>query len=189
MNNIAVAATSLVTPADQSRYQFGPRFGRLDPVCQLGLTAVEALGMKLEARAAVGVIVATQAGSLSTDAQYWRTRNEPGGASPTLFVYTLPSSLVGEIAIRHGLTGPNLCLLGGRSDVLREAGEWLQHGEATAVVCVDCDVVTAPAGALAGLPVVASACAALLVRGTGALLTENDRDLKTLCARLRHPVS
>jgi 3-oxoacyl-(acyl-carrier-protein) synthase len=182
---ISVIATSSVTPADTSRFQFGMRFGRLDPVCQLGLTAVEALGVKFGSRADIGVIVATNAGSLTTDVQYWQTRNEPGGVSPALFVYTLPSSVIGEIAIRHGLTGPNLCLLGGRSELLAEATAWLRHGEATACVCVDCDVVTPVAGDLAGVPVVAQARAAFLQRGsTGTPLLENDRDLRSLCARL-----
>jgi 3-oxoacyl-(acyl-carrier-protein) synthase len=190
MSNLTVAATSIVTPADVSRFQFGSRFGRLDPVCQLGMTAVEALGIKFGSRAAIGVLAATNAGSLATDVQYWRTRNEPGGVSPSLFVYTLPSSLIGEIAIRHGLTGPNLCLIGGSADLLAEAVDWLRHGEATACLCIDCDVVTAVAGAVAGVPVEARACAAFLQRGgSGAALTENDRDLKMLCARLRHPVS
>ncbi|MCG3147546.1 MAG: hypothetical protein PCFJNLEI_00986 [Verrucomicrobiae bacterium] len=186
MSNIAVVATSSVTPADVSRYQFGSRFGRMDPVCQLGLTAVEALGVKFGSRADIGVIVATNAGSLTTDVQYWRTRNEPGGVSPSLFIYTLPSSVTGEIAIRHGLTGPNLCLLGGCDQVLGEAAEWLRHGEATGCVCVECDVVATDAGELAGVPVVARAWAAFLQRGGGGIpLTENDRDLRSLCARVR----
>ena len=164
------------------------RFGRLDPVCQLGLAAVEALGIEFtkQPRAEIAVCVATQAGSLSTDVQYWRTRNEPGGASPSLFVYTLPSSLVGEIAIRHGLTGPNLCFLGDGGELLDEAADLIGRGEATACVCVCCDVVSLLAAATVGLPAEARACAAYLQHGgAGHVLSENDRDLISLCARLR----
>jgi len=188
MSDLVIAATSIVTPADVSRFQFGMRFGRLDPVCQLGLTAVEALGIEFtkQPRAEIGVCVGTKTGSLSTDVQYWRTRNEPGGASPSLFVYTLPSSLIGEIAIRYGLTGPNLCLLGGGDELLVEAADWLRRGEATGCVVVECDVLTAPAAETVQLPASACACAAFLqCGGQGRVLAENDRDLRSLCARVR----
>ena len=137
-------------------------------------------------RAEVAICVATNAGSLSTDLHFWQTRGEPGGASPSLFVYTLPSSIIGEISIRHGLTGPNLCLMGGSGDLLAEAGDWLHRGEAAACVCVSCEVVTSPAAALVQLPAASTACAAYLQRGVaGHHLAENDRDLISLCAKLR----
>ena len=134
MDDFVVKAASAVRPADLNRFQFGPRFGRLDLACQLGLTAVEALSIDWanEPRTEVSVCVTTNTGSLSTDVQYWQGRNQPGGASPTLFAYTLPSSVLGEIAIRHGLTGPNLCLLGGNQTILSEARDWLRSGEAAA---------------------------------------------------------
>src|SRR5436309_13900934 len=92
MTDLVVTASSIVTPTDVSRFQFGMRFGRLDPVCQLGLAAVEALRIDFarQPRAEIAICAATDAGSLSTDVQFWQTRNEPGGASPTLFAYTLP---------------------------------------------------------------------------------------------------
>jgi 3-oxoacyl-(acyl-carrier-protein) synthase len=188
MTNLVITANSVVTPVDVSRFQFGMRFGRLDPACQLGLTAVEALGIDFtnQPRADIAVCVATNAGSLSTDVQYWRTRHETGGASPSLFVYTLPSSLVGEIAIRHGLTGPNLCFLGDGGELLDEAADLLRRSEAAACLCVCCDVVTSLAAETVGLPSEARACAAYLQHGgAGHVLTENDRDLISLCARLR----
>jgi hypothetical protein len=104
-----------------------------------------------------------------------------------LFVYTLPSSVIGEIAIRHGLTGPNLCLMGGSGELLAEASDMLRKGEAAACVCVYCDVVTPLAAETLHFPPQSSACAAYLQRsGTGRhTLTENDRDFISLCARLR----
>ena len=167
MSDLVIAAASLVTPADVSRFQFGMRFGRLDPVCQLGLTAVEALGVDFtkQPRAEIGVCLETKTGSLFTDVQYWRSRNEPGGASPSLFVYTLPSSLIGEIAIRYGLTGPDLCLMGGPDELLPEASDWLRRGEAQACVVVYCDVLTAPAAGAVELPATARAGAVFLQRG------------------------
>ena len=189
MSDIVIAASSVVTAEDVSRFQMGKRFGRLDPLCQLGLTAVEDLGIDFstQPRADIGICVATDAGSLSTDVQYWRTRNEPGGASPTLFVFTLPSSIIGEIAIRHGLTGPNLCLTGGKGELLTEAGDMIRRGEAAACVCLACDVITALAAETFQLRPESRACAVFLQRGGHGLhaLTENDRDIILLCDKLR----
>ena len=86
----------------------------MDLMSQLALLAVEALGFSFEAwpRDRVGICMAAAAGSLSTDLDYWNGRNNVGGPSPTLFTYTLPSAPIGEIAIRHQLTGPNLCFVG-----------------------------------------------------------------------------
>ncbi len=188
MANLVITAASIVTPDDLNRFQFGMRFGRLDSVCQLGLAAVEALGIDFasQPRDQVGICVATDNGSLSTDVEYWRRRNEPGGASPSLFVYTLPSMVIGEIAIRHGLTGPTLCLMGGSDGLLTEAADMLRRDEATACICVYCDVVSALAAETIHLPATARACAVYLQRGVQGLhvLAANDRDIIPLCAKL-----
>jgi 3-oxoacyl-(acyl-carrier-protein) synthase len=188
MADIVITAASVVAPQDVGRFRFGIRFGRLDPFCQLGLVAVEALGIDFstQPRSEVAICVATNAGSLSTDVQYWQSRNEPGGVSPTLFVYTLPSTVIGEIAIRHGLTGPDLCLIGGSAELLDEAADLLRRNEAAVCLAVYCDVVSSLAAETIRLRAEARACAAYLQRGGsgGYTLTKNDRDMISLCARL-----
>src|SRR2546422_8449410 len=134
MTELVVTAASRVTDADvrTAGTRLGTRFGRLDLASQLSLLAVEALGSPWKSlpREHIGLCLAAWAGSLSTDLEYWRRRDEAGGPSPTLFAYTLPSAALGEVAIRHRLTGPNLCFVGGDDWVLSEAADWIRRGEA-----------------------------------------------------------
>ena len=102
MDNVVISAASTVTDADLSTAKMGSRFGRMDLLSQLALLSVESLGMDFEMvdRSRIGVCMSVSAGSLATDIEYWKGRKEVGGPSPTLFAYTLPSSAIGEIAIR-----------------------------------------------------------------------------------------
>src|SRR5436190_8953297 len=113
MDNFVITSASQVNGADVRNARLGARFGRMDLMSQLVLLAVERLGVDFEARPRerIGICLATHAGSVSTDVEYWKGRNTAGGLSPTLFTYTLPSAAIGEIAIRHRLTGPNLCFV------------------------------------------------------------------------------
>ncbi len=187
MDNLIIAAASRVSEADLPMARLGKRFGRLDLASQLVLLAVEMLGIDFDTqrRDRVGICLAARAGSLATDLEFWRGRDAVGGPSPTLFAYTLPSMAIGEIAIRHRLTGPNLCVVG--SDVvLAGAVDWLRRGEAEACVCVACEVVTPALAGLIGVPPVATAAAVYVQRGGVGLRVweENDRDIASLCAVL-----
>jgi hypothetical protein len=108
-----------------------PRFSRMDGLSRIGLMAVELLGVdwSLRDRDGVGVCVETRLGSLATDVRFLET------LSPSVFTYTLPSTVIGEICIRHRLRGPVLCLLpgaeAGGSRGVEAAGEWLRRSEAT----------------------------------------------------------
>jgi hypothetical protein len=119
----------------------------------------------------MGVCLGTLAGSLSVDVAFWKSIANPGGPAPALFTYTLPSTLIGEVCIRYGLKGPNLCLMLSPSDsgrLLRETAGWLQRGEASAGLCLFADAVdrdAAPAGEATGAGRAgAFACALLLER-------------------------
>jgi len=187
MDKLVVTAASRVTEADVRAAKLGSRFGRLDLSSQLALLAVEALGLDFDAhrRDRVGICLAARAGSLSTDVEYWSGRGNAGGPSPTLFAYTLPSAAIGEIAIRHRLTGPNLCMVGGNTGLLAEAVELFRSGETDSCLCVECNVITPALAAILGTPATALACALYVVRGgAGRALGENDRDIESLCALL-----
>src|SRR5580692_10117366 len=110
MDKIIITAKTQVTEADLKSVRLGMRFGRLDLSSQLALMAVESLDLDFGkfSRDRIAICLAARAGSLSTDFVYWQGRDAVGGPSPTLFAYTLPSAAIGEIAIRHRLTGPNL---------------------------------------------------------------------------------
>ncbi|MBT3191327.1 MAG: hypothetical protein HN341_02105 [Verrucomicrobia bacterium] len=124
-----------------------PRFGRMDLLSRLGLMAVELLGVDFAARSdderrETGVALLTPTGSLSTDLAFLRD------ISPSTFVYTLPSSVVGEMCIRHRLQGPQLCLTSGSSGgrtILDEAAERIHLGEARAMLCLACEARSADA--------------------------------------------
>jgi hypothetical protein len=118
----------------------GSRFGRMDVLSRLGLMAVELLNVDFEAmeparRDAVGVCAETRSGCTVTDARFLQT------PLASTFAYTLPSTVLGEICIRHRLRGPVMCALpvAGQGGCLETALGWLEGGEATACVCVGCD--------------------------------------------------
>ena len=98
---------------------------------------------------------------------------------------------IGEIAIRHRLTGPNLCLVGVNTGLLAEAVQLIRGGEAESCLCVSCDVISPALAQLTHLPATARACALFLQRhGAGLhVLRENDRDIESLCAVLCVPPS
>jgi len=193
MDKLVVAAASVVSEADARAARLGTRFGRLDLASRLALLAVESLRVNFDAqpRDRAGICLATRAGSLPTDIDYWDGRDAPGGPSPTLFAYTLPSAAIGEIAIRHRLTGPSLCMVGENTGALAEAVELMRRGEAEACLCVECNLVTPALAELIQLPPAARAWALFLRRSGEGLraLRENDRDVESLCVLLCPPKS
>jgi 3-oxoacyl-(acyl-carrier-protein) synthase len=185
MNKVVISAANTVTIADIATAKMGSRFGRMDLLSQLALLSVESLGIDFETMdgSRIGVCMSVCAGSLSTDIEYWKGQKDIGGPSPTLFAYTLPSSAIGEIAIRYRLTGPNLCFVGTDAMLVPEARDLIERNEADGCVCVACNVITAAASGLIRTPPRAHARAAFLTRGVnGFALEENHRDMESLCA-------
>jgi hypothetical protein len=91
-----------------------PKFYKMDNQCKLGLMAAELLlkdGTFLGRYAGeeVGVVLSNAVSSEDADAQYFRTIADPAEyfPSPALFVYTLASTVTGEICIRHQFKGEN----------------------------------------------------------------------------------
>ncbi len=185
MAKVVVSAASTVTDADLPTAKMGSRFGRMDLLSQLALLSVESLGLHFQAldRSRIGVCMSVSAGSLATDIDYWKGRKDVGGPSPTLFAYTLPSSAIGEIAIRYRLTGPNLCFVGTDAMLLAEARDLIDRNEVDGCLCVVCNAITPAVSELLHVPARALARAAFLSRGTnGFPLEENHRDIESLCA-------
>jgi 3-oxoacyl-[acyl-carrier-protein] synthase II len=93
-------------------------FGRLDDVSRLTLAAVSlalrdgAVDPAPENKLNIGIVGAAAAGSLVTDREYFADYLANGRklSRANLFIYTLPSSSLGEAAIHFGLTGPLLYL-------------------------------------------------------------------------------
>lgn len=96
-----------------------PRFYKMDALSKLGWLAAEVLlkdNFKTEnyRPEEVGIVLANANSSLDTDIKYFDTVKEI--ASPSLFVYTLPSIMIGEIGIRNNFKGESAFFVSERYD-------------------------------------------------------------------------
>lgn len=87
-----------------------PKFYKMDNVCKLGWLASEILLKDSFAHTdykpeEVGIVLANANSSLDTDLKYFESTKDY--ASPSLFVYTLPNIVMGEICIRNRFKGEN----------------------------------------------------------------------------------
>lgn len=100
------------------------------------LTSAEGVG-----RDSTGVVLGTTSGSAQTQFDFTReslTRTKPYRVNPALMPFALMNSAAGQVAIRHGLTGPNTTIAGGRLSglsTLRYGARLLATGRADAVLC------------------------------------------------------
>jgi 3-oxoacyl-(acyl-carrier-protein) synthase len=122
-------------------------FRRLDPASRMLVLACEALGLDRlltpAQREATALVVATTVGCLDADRQFARSLGGEMLDAP-IFPYTLPSTCVGEVALRHGLRGISICLStapGTGDEAFAEAVRLLATGEAEAVVAATVDVL------------------------------------------------
>jgi hypothetical protein len=157
MGAVMLARASLFLPSEAALP--GPA-GRMDRLCGLSVcVADQVLGppgagllpaLHLDPTR-VGVAVGTAHGCHKIDEAYYRgvlaAGGQLAGASPRLFVYTLPSSPAGEVSIRHGLRGPGLAEVSGATaglGALAEALYLLDSGQAEAMLL--CAVDEPPSG-------------------------------------------
>lgn len=121
-----------------------PEFRRLDPLSRFCCLAVEAArpGDHLDEaqRRDTAVVLASTLGCLHADVRFAAGLEREAEIEPAVFPYTLPSTCLGDVAIRHRLTGPTLCLAAEDRDEqvgLREAARLLALEEASAaLVCL-----------------------------------------------------
>lgn len=122
-----------------------PDFRRLDRLSRILAIAVEACNLDAEMlpepqRARTALLLATSTGCLTADLRFEASLHAANGIEPAVFPFTLPSTCLGEIAIRHRLTGPTVCLsvqAGDENEGIVLAEEILGAGEAgAALVCV-----------------------------------------------------
>ena len=89
-----------------------PKFHKMDNLCKLGFLSVELLlrdkdpGQKYPGDE-IGIILMNSASSLDTDRRHQDTLSDRENyfPSPSIFVYTLPNVVIGEICIRHKFYG------------------------------------------------------------------------------------
>ena len=121
-----------------------PEFRRLDPLSRFCCLAVEAMGLDRALSPALrprtALVLATTLGCLHADLRFAKGLAKGAQVEPAVFPYTLPSTPLGELAIRHRIAGPTLCLsveAGGEPLGVGEARALVEMGEAdAAVVCL-----------------------------------------------------
>jgi hypothetical protein len=94
-----------------------PKFYKMDAVSKLGFLAAE-LVLKVKSiegyrPEAVGVVLSNSSSSLDTDIIHNETIKDRNSyfPSPSVFVYTLPNIVIGEICIKNKIKGENAFLI------------------------------------------------------------------------------
>ena len=94
-----------------------PKFYKMDAISKLGFLATELVlkektieGYRPEA---VGVVLSNSSSSLDTDIAHNETIKDRSGyfPSPSVFVYTLPNIVIGEVCIKNKIKGENAFLI------------------------------------------------------------------------------
>jgi hypothetical protein len=100
-----------------------PKFYKMDPLCKLGFLSVELLLRNTaihekHAGHETGIILMNASSSLDTDRHHQNSLLDRANyfPSPAVFVYTLPNIVIGEICIRHKITGEGTFFVGERFD-------------------------------------------------------------------------
>ena len=122
-----------------------PKFFKMDALCKLAFLTAElvlpaAEVLTRQAPHAVGLVLANRSSSLLTDLAHQRSIADAAAylPSPSVFVYTLPNILIGEISIRHQLTGENALFVADTFEptVLEAyAAQLLAEGASQACLC------------------------------------------------------
>ena len=100
-----------------------PKFFKMDNLSKLGFLAAEVLLQQVPDfenfnKEKTGIFLSNAYSCLDTDEQYYATVKDKENffPSPGLFVYTLPNILIGEICIRHKITGEHAFFLSEQFD-------------------------------------------------------------------------
>ncbi len=91
-----------------------PKFFKMDNLCKTGFIASDLLlrTQKLNDNyepEQIGIVLSSANSSLDTDIKY--QASIATAPSPSLFVYTLPNVLIGEVCIRHSIKGETACFV------------------------------------------------------------------------------
>jgi hypothetical protein len=114
--NIIKFADFLKTVFKQEQLAY-PKFYKMDTLSKLGFLAAELVlkeksieGYRPEA---VGVVLSNSSSSLDTDVAHNETIRDRASyfPSPSVFVYTLPNIVIGEVCIKNKIKGENAFLI------------------------------------------------------------------------------
>ena len=91
-----------------------PKYYKMDRQSKLGLLASEILLKGLDRATNTSVVLSNASSSLDTDIKFWASVKTQ--ASPSLFVYTLPNIVAGEICIRNSFKGESIFFITSQFD-------------------------------------------------------------------------
>tara|TARA_R110002072_G_scaffold302060_2_gene483592 strand:- start:14773 stop:15369 length:597 start_codon:yes stop_codon:yes gene_type:complete len=98
-----------------------PKFHKMDALAKMAFLSVEILttvsNIDKFKDSEIALIFANNSSSQNSDLKYIHSYNVKGSPSPSLFVYTLPNILTGELAIRHKWYGENCFFIEEKFDV------------------------------------------------------------------------
>jgi hypothetical protein len=121
-----------------------PKFFKMDNLCKLAFLAAEVLLQDTsieqnERNEKTGLLLFNSASSLDNDEKFQATiANFP---SPSLFVYTLPNLMIGELCIRYKIYGENILFISEKPD-FKQIMEQVEIAAAeTAMNCFICGYV------------------------------------------------
>ena len=140
--HLKFAETSEITELYRSLKVDYPKFFKMDGLSKLGFLASEMLFKddenRFRPREDVAIICFNRSSSLEIDKQYEITirDNENYFPSPSLFVYTLPNIVTGEISIRNMVFGETSCYICKEFDARQMVGTVKNafHDKATTAV-------------------------------------------------------
>ena len=91
-----------------------PKFHKMDAMCKLGFIATEAAlqgsgFIERNKPENIAIVITNKSSSLDTDRVHQNSINDIDKylPSPSVFVYTLPNIIIGEIAIKNKIIGEN----------------------------------------------------------------------------------
>jgi len=123
-----------------------PKFYKMDNLSKLGWLASEVLLKDFKKERyqpeEIGLALANKNSSLDDDLKYWESAKEI--ASPSLFVYTLPNIVIGEICIRNQFKGEHTFYIQDKFDadfIAKQVNFLLDNDILQACICGWVDVL------------------------------------------------
>ena len=126
-----------------------PKFHKMDQLSKLGFLAGETLLSKSDFLQKnnldeIAIVLSNKSSSLDTDRIYQKSisHKENYLPSPATFVYTLPNIVIGEIAIKHKITGENAFFVNEKFDaevMVNYTTELFNGANTNAAICAWAD--------------------------------------------------
>lgn len=116
-----------------------PKFFKMDILSRVAFIAAELLDIphdNIPDKTKVGTVISTSSGCIDVDKKFEESRQKI--ASPALFVYTLPNIMLGELCIRHGFKGAQVCFIEEHpapSDTFFHVNDLMTRQRADACLC------------------------------------------------------